>query len=172
MDAKLKQGRRCRPKKRERVRRLREAGSRDARSPDPNSSCSDREGRSPGRDAASLPGKKAPRPAAAARAPRPPRRKRRESSSQEEDIIDGFAIASFISLDRLEIPRGPSTFSHHLKVSQISPWSDCPHMKLLTAATGQRVLLLGLQVSQVLHMKVVDSHRWPPTQYSTSLKVL
>lgn len=104
MDGKLKQGRRCRSK-RERVRRLREAGSRDARSPDPNSSCSDREGHSPGRDAASLPGKKAPHPAAAARAPRPPRRKRRESSSQEEDIIDGFAIASFISLDRLEVRR-------------------------------------------------------------------
>ncbi|TNN76784.1 hypothetical protein EYF80_013033 [Liparis tanakae] len=102
MEGKLKPGRRCRTK-RERVRRLREAGSRDARSPDPNSSCSDREGHSPGRDAASLPGKKAPRPAATARAPRPPRRKRRESSSQEEDIIDGFAIASFISLDRLEI---------------------------------------------------------------------
>lgn len=104
MDGKLKQGRRCRSK-RERVRRLREAGSRDARSPDPNSSCSDREGHSPGRDAASLPGKKAPHPAAAARVSRPPRRKRRESSSQEEDIIDGFAIASFISLDRLEVRR-------------------------------------------------------------------
>uniref|UniRef100_A0AAQ4NXS1 Fibrosin-like 1 n=1 Tax=Gasterosteus aculeatus aculeatus TaxID=481459 RepID=A0AAQ4NXS1_GASAC len=106
MDGALKPGRRCRTK-RERVRRLREAGSRDARrSPDPNSSCSDREGHSPGRDAASLPGKKAPRPAAPARAPRPPRRKRRESSSQEEDIIDGFAIASFISLDRLEKKTG------------------------------------------------------------------
>lgn len=104
MDGKLKQGRRCRSK-RERVRRLREPGSRDVRSPDPNSSCSDREGHSPGRDAASLPGKKAPHPAAAARAPRPPRRKRRESSSQEEDIIDGFAIASFTSLDRLEVRR-------------------------------------------------------------------
>lgn len=102
----MKPGRRCRSK-RERVRRLREAGSRDARSPDPNSSCSDREGHSPGRDAAaSLPGKKAPHPAAAARAPRPPRRKRRESSSQEEDIIDGFAITSFISLDRLEKKSG------------------------------------------------------------------
>ncbi|KAM7391728.1 hypothetical protein PAMP_022391 [Pampus punctatissimus] len=101
MDGKLNKGRRCRSK-RERVRRLREAGSRDARSPDPNSSCSDREGHSPGRDAASLPGKKAPHAAAAVRASRPPRRKRRESSSQEEDIIDGFAITSFISLDRLE----------------------------------------------------------------------
>uniref|UniRef100_A0A1A7XNJ2 Fibrosin-like 1 n=1 Tax=Iconisemion striatum TaxID=60296 RepID=A0A1A7XNJ2_9TELE len=105
MDGKLKPGRRCRTK-RERVRRLREPGSREARSPDPNSSCSDREGHSPGRDAASLAGKKAPRPAAATRAPRPPRRKRRESSSQEEDIIDGFAITSFTSLDRLEKKAG------------------------------------------------------------------
>lgn len=104
MDGKLKQGtgRRCRTK-RERVRRLKEAGSREARcSPEPNSSCSDREGHSPGRDTA----KKAPRPAASTRAqPRTPRRKRRESSSQEEDIIDGFAIASFISLERLEVSK-------------------------------------------------------------------
>ncbi|XP_043968627.1 autism susceptibility gene 2 protein isoform X9 [Gambusia affinis] len=105
MDGKLKQGRRCRTK-RERVRRLREPGSKDARSPEPNSSCSDREGQSPGRDAASPAAKKTPHPAAAARAPRPPRRKRRESSSQEEDIIDGFAIASFISLERLEKKTG------------------------------------------------------------------
>nr|XP_056720972.1 autism susceptibility gene 2 protein-like [Euleptes europaea] len=34
--------------------------------------------------------------------PKPPRRKRRESSSPEEDIIDGFAMASFVSLDALE----------------------------------------------------------------------
>ncbi|XP_054906755.1 autism susceptibility gene 2 protein isoform X6 [Poeciliopsis prolifica] len=105
MDGKLKQGRRCRAK-RERVRRLREPGSKDARSPEPNSSCSDREGQSPGRDAASPAAKKTPHPAAAARAPRPPWRKRRESSSQEEDIIDGFAIASFISLERLEKKTG------------------------------------------------------------------
>ncbi|MEQ2178921.1 hypothetical protein GOODEAATRI_019184 [Goodea atripinnis] len=102
MDGKLKQGRRCRAK-RERVRRLREPGSKDARSPEPNSSCSDREGQSPGRDAASPATKKVSHPATAARAPRLPRRKRRESSSQEEDIIDGFAIASFISLERLEV---------------------------------------------------------------------
>ncbi|XP_062919035.1 autism susceptibility gene 2 protein-like isoform X2 [Mobula hypostoma] len=34
--------------------------------------------------------------------PRPPRRRRRESTSCEEDIIDGFAIASFVSLETLE----------------------------------------------------------------------
>ncbi|XP_026770641.1 autism susceptibility gene 2 protein isoform X3 [Pangasianodon hypophthalmus] len=35
---------------------------------------------------------------------RPPRRRKRESVSCEEDIIDGFAIASFISLEALEPP--------------------------------------------------------------------
>ncbi|KAJ1093923.1 hypothetical protein NDU88_007011 [Pleurodeles waltl] len=43
-----------------------------------------------------------------ARVPRPPRRRRRESSSQEEDVIDGFAIASFASLEALEV-RPPLT---------------------------------------------------------------
>uniref|UniRef100_H3CXJ8 Fibrosin n=1 Tax=Tetraodon nigroviridis TaxID=99883 RepID=H3CXJ8_TETNG len=33
---------------------------------------------------------------------RPPRRRKRESVSCEEDVIDGFAIASFISLEALE----------------------------------------------------------------------
>uniref|UniRef100_A0A671WM51 Fibrosin n=1 Tax=Sparus aurata TaxID=8175 RepID=A0A671WM51_SPAAU len=34
---------------------------------------------------------------------RPPRRRKRESVSCEEDVIDGFAIASFISLEALEM---------------------------------------------------------------------
>ncbi|XP_063002871.1 autism susceptibility gene 2 protein homolog [Elgaria multicarinata webbii] len=34
--------------------------------------------------------------------PKAPRRKRRESSSPEEDIIDGFALASFVTLEALE----------------------------------------------------------------------
>lgn len=102
MDGKLKQSRRSRSQ-RERVRR-REAAGRDARNQSP-SSCSDRE-RSTGRDHASQNGKKAPNSAPTSRAPRPPRRKRRESSSQEEDIIDGFAIASFTSLDCLEVRGG------------------------------------------------------------------
>ncbi|XP_077377373.1 fibrosin-like 1 isoform X1 [Festucalex cinctus] len=101
MEGKLKKGRRCRPK-RERVRRLRETGSKDPRSPDPNSAYSDGEGHSPKRDAKRAP----PHAPAAAKGPRTPRRKRRESSSQEEDIIDGFAIASFISLDCLEKKTG------------------------------------------------------------------
>lgn len=37
------------------------------------------------------------------RHPRPPRKKIRGSRCQEEDIIDGFAIASFLSLDNLEV---------------------------------------------------------------------
>ncbi|XP_010850827.1 PREDICTED: fibrosin-1-like protein [Bison bison bison] len=45
-----------------------------------------------------------PRRAPAPRRPtaRPPRRRRRESSSQEEEVIDGFAIASFSTLEALE----------------------------------------------------------------------
>ncbi|XP_048449557.1 autism susceptibility gene 2 protein-like [Rhincodon typus] len=42
--------------------------------------------------------------------PRPPRRRRKESTSCEEDIIDGFAIASFPSLEALEkeaLPKPP-----------------------------------------------------------------
>ncbi|XP_028838957.1 autism susceptibility gene 2 protein-like [Denticeps clupeoides] len=34
--------------------------------------------------------------------PRPPRRKRKESTSAEEDIIDGFCISGFITLEALE----------------------------------------------------------------------
>ncbi|KTG41657.1 hypothetical protein cypCar_00005115 [Cyprinus carpio] len=36
--------------------------------------------------------------------PRPPRRKRKESTSAEEDIIDGFSISGFMTLEALEIP--------------------------------------------------------------------
>ncbi|KAG8544797.1 hypothetical protein GDO81_021834 [Engystomops pustulosus] len=36
--------------------------------------------------------------------PKPPRRKRKESSSAEEDIIDGFAMSSFVTLEALELP--------------------------------------------------------------------
>ncbi|XP_028851191.1 autism susceptibility gene 2 protein isoform X9 [Denticeps clupeoides] len=102
MDGKLKQSRRSRSR-RERVRR-RDSAGRDARDHSP-SSCSERD-RSPAGDRGPQSGKKGPRPAASARAPRPPRRRRRESGSQEEDIIDGFAIASFVSLDCLEKKNG------------------------------------------------------------------
>ncbi|TRY88013.1 hypothetical protein DNTS_028266 [Danionella cerebrum] len=34
--------------------------------------------------------------------PRPPRRKRKESTSAEEDVIDGFSIAGFVTLEALE----------------------------------------------------------------------
>ncbi|XP_013985838.2 autism susceptibility gene 2 protein homolog isoform X2 [Salmo salar] len=45
------------------------------------------------------------------RPPRPSRKKRRGSVSQEEDIIDGFAIASFLSLESLEVALRKSTKS-------------------------------------------------------------
>lgn len=35
--------------------------------------------------------------------PRPPRRKRKESTSAEEDIIDGFCITGFVTLEALEV---------------------------------------------------------------------
>lgn len=35
--------------------------------------------------------------------PRPPRRKKKESSSAEEDIIDGFSIVGFVTLEALEV---------------------------------------------------------------------
>lgn len=92
MEGKVKQSRRSRSQ-RERGRK-REARVGEARNRSPSSG-SERE-RSPGKNAP-------PRSTSSSRTPRPPRRKRRESSSQEEDIIDGFAIASFVSLDRLEV---------------------------------------------------------------------
>lgn len=116
MDGQLKKGRRLRSR-RERVCRLRNSLVIDAQSP--NSSCSDSQRRhSPGRDIASVPDKK--HCAAAARAPR---RKRRGSSSQEEDIIDGFAIVSFFSLDRLQVRglRGLSSRRHRLYGAQLGP---------------------------------------------------
>ncbi|CAL8398437.1 unnamed protein product [Boreogadus saida] len=45
-------------------------------------------------------------PAVPSARPRPPpRRKRKESTSDEEDIIDGFCISGFISLEALELIR-------------------------------------------------------------------
>lgn len=38
--------------------------------------------------------------------PRPPRRKRKESTSAEEDIIDGFSITGFVTLEALEVSPG------------------------------------------------------------------
>uniref|UniRef100_A0A3P9PCV9 Fibrosin n=1 Tax=Poecilia reticulata TaxID=8081 RepID=A0A3P9PCV9_POERE len=63
------------------------------------SSGSDREGR--GTNNVLAPGGRERRPVFGRH--RPPRRRKRESVSCEEDIIDGFAIASFISLEALEM---------------------------------------------------------------------
>ncbi|KAF0033641.1 hypothetical protein F2P81_013707 [Scophthalmus maximus] len=158
MDGKLKPGRRCRAK-RERVRRLREAGGRD-----PDSSCSDGEGHSPGRDAAPPPGKKAPRPAAAARAARPPRRKRRESSSQEEDIIDGFAIASFISLDRLE-SRNTARTATSFADSERREYSESLayfNLHITRSPFQQFVCMRGKQLIKFLQSGAADSPEQAP----------
>ncbi|KAJ7308927.1 hypothetical protein JRQ81_008204 [Phrynocephalus forsythii] len=68
--------------------------------------------------------------------PRPPRRKRKESSFPEEDIIDGFAMASFVTLEALEA--GDANSGQVLKLNmafRIYPnciWSNlCPEGKRL-----------------------------------------
>ncbi|XP_074156236.1 fibrosin-1-like protein isoform X16 [Sminthopsis crassicaudata] len=102
MDGKVRQSRRSRSQ-RDRVRR-REAAAREARNQSPSSG-SEREP-SPGKENTSQncahPRGAAAAAAAAPRNARPPRRRRRESSSQEEELIDGFAIASFSTLEALE----------------------------------------------------------------------
>ncbi|XP_067883039.1 autism susceptibility gene 2 protein homolog [Heterodontus francisci] len=79
-----RQSRRSRSQ-RDRERKMAGTGGRDSRPYSPSSG-SDRE-------AVEGPGSSRPRP---------PRRRRRESTSCEEDIIDGFAITSFMSLEALE----------------------------------------------------------------------
>nr|XP_045743826.1 fibrosin-1-like protein isoform X10 [Mirounga angustirostris] len=93
MEAKVRQSRRSRA---QRDRGRRREAARDAR--DRSASSGDETEPGPGKENAGLPRAPAPRAAAA----RPPRRRRRESSSQEEEVIDGFAIASFSTLEALE----------------------------------------------------------------------
>uniref|UniRef100_A0A8D0BMJ6 Fibrosin like 1 n=1 Tax=Salvator merianae TaxID=96440 RepID=A0A8D0BMJ6_SALMN len=98
MDGKMKQTRKSRSQ-RDRGRR-RGPNGRDR--PDRSPSTASEKAHSPGKENA---GQNYPNPkiqAAAARNARPPRRRRRESSSQEEDLIDGFAIASFSTMEALE----------------------------------------------------------------------
>lgn len=59
--------------------------------------------------------------------PRPPRRKRKESTSAEEDIIDGFSITGFVSLEALEVSAEP--YSH---LSFECMWVTIP-LKILNA---------------------------------------
>ena len=94
MEAKVRQSRRSRA---QRDRGRRREAARDAR--DQSASSGDETEPGPGKENAGLP--RAPPPRAAA--VRPPRRRRRESSSQEEEVIDGFAIASFSTLEALEV---------------------------------------------------------------------
>ncbi|XP_054449962.1 fibrosin-1-like protein isoform X2 [Pteronotus mesoamericanus] len=94
MEAKVRQSRRSRA---QRDRGRRREAARDVR--DQSASSGDEPEPGPGKENAGLPRAPPPRAAAAAR---PPRRRRRESSSQEEEVIDGFAIASFSTLEALE----------------------------------------------------------------------
>uniref|UniRef100_F7CVC9 Fibrosin like 1 n=1 Tax=Equus caballus TaxID=9796 RepID=F7CVC9_HORSE len=93
MEAKVRQSRRSRA---QRDRGRRREAARDAR--DQSASSGDEPEPGPGKENACLPRAPPPRAPAA----RPPRRRRRESSSQEEEVIDGFAIASFSTLEALE----------------------------------------------------------------------
>lgn len=94
MEAKVRQSRRSRA---QRDRGRRREAARDGR--EQSASSGDEAEPGPGKENAGLPRAPPPRAAAA----RPPRRRRRESSSQEEEVIDGFAIASFSTLEALEV---------------------------------------------------------------------
>ncbi|XP_036028435.1 fibrosin-1-like protein isoform X8 [Onychomys torridus] len=96
MEAKVRPSRRSRA---QRDRGRRREAARDARAQSPSSG--DEPEPSPGKENAGLRGAPPQRPTPL-RAARPPRRRRRESSSQEEEVIDGFAIASFSTLEALE----------------------------------------------------------------------
>lgn len=97
MEAKVRPSRRSRA---QRDRGRRREAARDARAQSPSSG--DEPEPSPGKENAGLRGAPPQRPTPL-RAARPPRRRRRESSSQEEEVIDGFAIASFSTLEALEV---------------------------------------------------------------------
>uniref|UniRef100_A0A8C5QLP7 Fibrosin like 1 n=1 Tax=Leptobrachium leishanense TaxID=445787 RepID=A0A8C5QLP7_9ANUR len=99
MDVKMKQQSRRSRSQRDRVRR-RDPSVRDPRDQSPSSGSEAERGL--GKENSKQNGTNGKNPTASLRIARPPRRKRRESSSQEEDIIDGFAIASFNTLEALE----------------------------------------------------------------------
>ncbi|KAG8455967.1 hypothetical protein GDO86_001962 [Hymenochirus boettgeri] len=99
MDIKTKQPSRRSRSQRDRVRR-RDPSVRDPRNQSPSSGSEGERGL--GKENSNQNGTNGKHTAASTRNARPPRRKRRESGSQEEDIIDGFSIASFITLEALE----------------------------------------------------------------------
>ncbi|RXM91673.1 hypothetical protein EOD39_20935 [Acipenser ruthenus] len=97
-----RQSRRSRSQ-RDRERRRRRSGLGETRAYSPSSGSELEGAAGPGAGPGGLGlGGEDSRPAAHNNRPRPPRRRKRESVSSEEDLIDCFAIASFISLEALE----------------------------------------------------------------------
>lgn len=76
-------------------------------------------------------------PSSAPSRPRPPRRKRRESTSAEEDIIDGFAMTSFVTFEALEVRGIPSPWFSFMH----DPVSRCPALRLHPPCSGPSVCL-------------------------------
>lgn len=63
--------------------------------------------------------------------PRPPRRKRKESTSAEEDIIDGFSITGFVSLEALEVSDEPQGQPFELSPAlSVRVWCVCVCVRL------------------------------------------
>lgn len=52
--------------------------------------------------------------------PRPPRRKNKECTSAEEDIIDGFSIKGFVSLEALQVSGDPGPHDTSLNLTTSS----------------------------------------------------
>lgn len=80
-------------------------------------------------------------PSSAPSRPRPPRRKRRESTSAEEDIIDGFAMTSFVTFEALEVRGVPSPWLSFMH----DPISPCPARELHPLCSGRSVCLSRLR---------------------------
>lgn len=80
-------------------------------------------------------------PSSAPSRPRPPRRKRRESTSAEEDIIDGFAMTSFVTFEALEVRGVPSPWLSFMH----DPISLCPAPELHPRCSGRSVCLSRLR---------------------------
>ncbi|KAG5284640.1 hypothetical protein AALO_G00028890 [Alosa alosa] len=73
--------------------------------------------------------------------PRPPRRKRKESTSAEEDIIDGFSISGFMTLEALEAFQAFSPLGEMLTLSNPGQTSQGDIAFDTAVRSGRRVLI-------------------------------